>query len=117
MASKNKGDWTTLSADISLPTDFAAAIMTARPELARRINRLMTAEETSQVAHALAVLIETNAGLQERVSRLATRLEQIASQASAIGTSLETAVEYLETGDEDLLSRRAANRRLVEQES
>lgn len=61
--------WNDLTQEIHLPTDFAAAVGSGRPELARLINRPLTAEETQAVARAMAVLIETNQELQKHASK------------------------------------------------
>ncbi len=81
--------WTELTRDIKgIPTEFAAAIMSGRPELARLIRRPMTLEETRAVADALIVFIETNQQLQKHSAAVAQQVLNLQSHAKGLMRSI-----------------------------
>lgn len=77
--------WSDLVAEISgIPPEFAVAISTGRPELARQLNRPLTMEETTAVARALIVLLETNGELQKHASEVAVMANNVRRSAKGL---------------------------------
>jgi hypothetical protein len=72
-----------LVASVDLPTDFAVALASGRPELTRLIHRPngLNEKETLQIAHAFGVLLETHQALQDQVKLCGQEIDQLRNQA------------------------------------
>jgi hypothetical protein len=75
--------------DVHLPPEFAAALTTARSELVKMVNRPLSPEETRQVAHAFAVLIDTNRELQRHNAQVVQEIETLRSHLKGALTAVE----------------------------
>jgi hypothetical protein len=95
--------WNEVIEDVSLPADFAAGFMTARPEILRSIARPLDKAETAAVAHAMAVLIETNAELQRHAAEVAERLKQLRGSLKGVRGAVDRLDDLanFRTEDED----------------
>jgi len=89
--------WTELTREIKgIPSEFAPAVSSGRPKLARLIQRPLTLEETQAVADALIVLLETTQSLQKHSSDLAVRVKQLLDNANGLHTSLSRLQDFAE---------------------
>lgn len=83
------GSWAQLTEEVSIPTEFAAALATGRTELLNIAQpRELSKDECARLYNLIRVLIETNMALQEHASdtaKLATNF------LSTIGGVLSTA--------------------------
>lgn len=80
--------WNELIEDVSLPNDFALALMSGRPELLKIINRPLSVEEAQQVAHAMQVLMDTNVALQRHCRELADLVRDTYGNLKGVTTKL-----------------------------
>lgn len=65
-------DWSSVTEEVTLPPELAAAFATGRPELIKLAQpRALTEEECKAVYHAMAVFILTNQALQGHAQRVA----------------------------------------------
>ncbi len=95
--------WNDLTQEISgLPSEFAAAVGTGRSGLTMLLDRPLTLEETRAVAHALAVLIDTNRELQQHCSELAVSVKNMRRHAQGMLRLTEVLLAKAEFRDEDL---------------
>lgn len=86
--------WNEVVEEVSLPTDFAIAFMSGRPELLRIIERPLTAEETHAVAHAMAVILDTNQELQRHARQVAEMAEQALGNLKGVSGKLRQVVDF-----------------------
>lgn len=80
--------WNELIEDVSLPNDFALALMSGRPELLRIVNRPLSVEEARQVAHAMQVVMETNVALQRHCQEMADMVRDAYGNLKGLTTKL-----------------------------
>jgi hypothetical protein len=92
---------------VSLPTEFAAAIMSSRPELLRAVKpRALNAEECDVLYKLISTLIETNMALREHAQEVATMTKGMLggfTTVQRVGDQIEAFANFREapTPDEE----------------
>lgn len=107
MARMRLDGWNQLTGDVQPPPMFAAALITGRPELARAVTPPKASElsddDVAKLCNLIAVLIETNAALQDHaqeVSKLVKHWSEAFTALRAIGWRVEAFANFRRTDDE-----------------
>jgi hypothetical protein len=97
--------WNEMVDDVNLPSDFAVAFMSGRPELLGIIKRPLSAEETAAVARAMATILMTNVELQRHSQVLADMVRDAYGNLKGLTSKLSQLEDYANfrqpIGDDD----------------
>lgn len=89
--------------DLELPADIAAGLLVGRGSMIRGIKRSLNPDECAAVCKCIAVLVETNRGLQlhaQEVSRLVKEWQQHLRGMEALAQRVEAFADFQPCGDE-----------------
>jgi hypothetical protein len=94
--------WNQFTADMLVPAEFGAALITGRPELLRLVPpTALTAEQTKALYNLVATLIETNTELQQHAQMVAKVVSDWSEQfkgLSSLGWQIERFANFEQIG-------------------
>lgn len=77
-----------LTEEVTLPSDLAFVLATNRPALLKTFTRPLDDGEVRLVLNAMAVLMETNGSLQERISQMEIKIATALSASRGLSNQL-----------------------------
>ncbi len=95
-------DWSSLTEEIPVPPDIAAAMFSGRKELIRRAAKPLGVEEVNNLLNIIRVLLDTNRELRRHSQLVAVAVDQIRGQTSGLFKLILKAgdlADFRETGE------------------